>query len=40
VKAYQLLNYTEFDANGRYVDKIISTTTEVIEIQETETAEA
>ena len=26
VKAYQLVNYTEFDANGRYVGKQVATT--------------
>jgi len=44
VKAYQLVNYTEFDANGRYVGKIVPAATpavaEVTEVQETETAEA
>jgi len=40
VKAYQLMNYTEFDLNGRYVGKIVPATTEVTEVQETETAEA
>ena len=41
VKAYQLLNYTEFDANGRYVGKIVPATTEVTEqVTEQETAEA
>jgi hypothetical protein len=42
VKAYQLMNYTEFDANGRYVGKTITTApvAEVTEVQETETAEA
>lgn len=40
VKAYQLLNYTEFDANGRYVGKIVPATTEVTEeVTEQETAE-
>ena len=28
VSAYQLVNYTEFDANGRYVGKIVSTATQ------------
>jgi hypothetical protein len=42
VKAYQLMNYTEFDANGRYVGKTTTTApvAEVTEVQETETAEA
>ena len=44
VKAYQLMNYTEFDLNGRYVGKIVPAATpavaEVTEVQETETAEA
>jgi len=40
VKAYQLMNYTEFDLNGRYVGKIIPVTTEVTEqVTEQETAE-
>jgi hypothetical protein len=43
VKAYQLLNFTEFDANGRYVGKSTPVATpavaEVTEVQETETAE-
>lgn len=40
VKAYQLLNYTEFDLNGRYVGKIVPATTEVTEqVTEQETAE-
>jgi hypothetical protein len=34
------MNYTEFDLNGRYVGKIVPATTEVTEVQETETAEA
>jgi len=41
VKAYQLVNYTEFDANGRYVgakvstpEPIVQTTTEVKETNE------
>jgi hypothetical protein len=41
VKAYQLLNYTEFDANGRYVGKTTTApVAEVTEVQEAETAEA
>ena len=40
VKAYQLMNYTEFDLNGRYVGKIVPATPAVAEVQETETAEA
>jgi DNA-binding transcriptional ArsR family regulator len=41
VKAYQLLNYTEFDLNGRYVGKTITASVaEVTEVQEAETAEA
>jgi hypothetical protein len=41
VTAYQLLNYTEFDLNGRYVGKIVPATTEVTEqVTEQETAEA
>ena len=43
VKAYQLVNYTEFNANGRYVGKITPAATpvaETTEVQETETAEA
>lgn len=40
VKAYQLMNYTEFDANGRYVGKVTPTTAEVTEqVTEQETAE-
>jgi hypothetical protein len=40
VKAYQLMNYTEFDANGRYVGKIVPATAEVTEqVTEQETAE-
>jgi len=40
VKAYQLMNYTEFDLNGRYVGKIVPATTEVTEqVTEQETAE-
>lgn len=40
VKAYQLMNYTEFDLNGRYVGKIVPVTTEVTEqVTEQETAE-
>lgn len=40
VKAYQLVNYTEFNANGRYVGKIVPATTEVTEqVTEQETAE-
>ena len=41
VKAYQLLNYTEFDKNGRYVSKTTTApVAEVTEVKETETAEA
>jgi len=44
VKAYQLVNYTEFDKNGRYIPKTTPAATpavaEVTEVQETETAEA
>ena len=40
VKAYQLMNYTEFDLNGRYVGKILPASPAVAEVQETETAEA
>ena len=43
VKAYQLLNYTEFNADGRYVGKIVPASpavAEVTEVQEAETAEA
>jgi DNA-binding transcriptional ArsR family regulator len=41
VKAYQLLNYTEFNADGRYVGKTITASVaEVTEVQEAETAEA
>jgi DNA-binding transcriptional ArsR family regulator len=44
VKAYQLVNYTEFNLNGRYVGKIVPAAApavaEVTEVQETETAEA
>jgi hypothetical protein len=42
VKAYQLLNYTEFNADGRYVGKIVPASpaaAEVTEVQEAETAE-
>lgn len=40
VKAYQLVNYTEFNANGRYVGKIVPATAEVTEqVTEQETAE-
>jgi hypothetical protein len=38
VTAYQLVNYTEFDANGRYVGKPAPVATPVA--QPTETAEA
>ena len=42
VKAYQLMNYTEFNADGRYVGKTTTTApvAEVTEVHETETAEA
>jgi hypothetical protein len=42
VKAYQLLNFTEFNADGRYVGKTTTTAPvdEVTEVQEPETAEA
>ena len=41
VKAYQLVNYTEFDKNGRYIPKTTpAATPAVAEVQETETAEA
>ena len=42
VKAYQLVNFTEFDKNGRYIPKTTTTAlvAEVTEVQETETAEA
>ena len=41
VKAYQLVNYTEFNANGRYVGKVTTpATAEVTEqVTEQETAE-
>ena len=40
VKAYQLVNYTEFNLNGRYVGKIVPATTEATEqVTEQETAE-
>jgi hypothetical protein len=41
VKAYQLVNFTEFNADGRYVGKpTTAPVAEVTEVQETETAEA
>jgi hypothetical protein len=41
VKAYQLMNYTEFDANGRYVGKVTPVAAPVaVEVQEPETVEA
>jgi hypothetical protein len=38
VKAYQLVNHTEFDANGRYVGKTVSTNETTVVPTETVTA--
>ena len=35
VKAYQLVNHTEFDANGRYVGKTVSTEKTIVSPTET-----
>jgi hypothetical protein len=40
VKAYQLVNHTEFDANGRYIGNPVATTTPApVAVTEVETTE-